>query len=107
MSAETTSRARMSHLEPKYTPCVNRHDSITIDRCAFCGVDASGEASNPLDSVRDLIVKEGAGIFNNAKLGQIDDLLREAGGDVYSKMGPLLGEVCSTERKAVTVPYSS
>ena len=51
------------------------------------------EASNPLDGVRDLIVRNGAGVFDGEKLGQIDDLVREAGSGVYGRVGPILGEV--------------
>ena len=51
------------------------------------------ESSNPLDGVRDLITREGANVFDPSNLGRIDDLLREAGSDVFEKMGPILGEV--------------
>ncbi|CAM9786078.1 unnamed protein product, partial [Pylaiella littoralis] len=51
-----------------------------------------GEWSNPLDGVRDLITKGGPSVFDPSNLGRIDDLLREAGSDVYERMGPLIGE---------------
>ncbi|CAM9094863.1 unnamed protein product [Ectocarpus sp. 6 AP-2014] len=51
-----------------------------------------GESSNPLDRVRDLITNEGPSVFDPSNLGRIDDLFREAGSDVYERMGPILGE---------------
>lgn len=53
----------------------------------------TGESSNPLDGVRDLITREGPSLFDPSNLGRIDDLFREAGSDVYERMGPILGEV--------------
>eukprot|EP00903_Cladosiphon_okamuranus_P014200 g13193.t2 len=52
----------------------------------------SGDSSNPLDSVRDLITQAGPKLFDPSNLGRIDDLFREAGPDVYERMGPILGE---------------
>lgn len=43
--------------------------------------------------MRDIITREGPGVFDPSNLGRIDDLFREAGSDVYEHMGPLLGDV--------------
>lgn len=47
---------------------------------------------SPLDGVRDLLL-EGATVFNPSKLGQIDELLMEAGSDIHRTMRPLVEEV--------------
>lgn len=61
--------------------------------CCLLALFSTGESSNPLDGVRDLITREGPSVFDPSNLGRIDDLLREAGSDVYERMGPILGEV--------------
>lgn len=57
------------------------------------GDSSTGDSSNPLDGVRDLIMQAGPKLFDPSNLGRIDDLFREAGSDVYERMGPILGEV--------------
>lgn len=55
--------------------------------------------------MRDLITQEGPKLFDPSNLGRIDDLFREAGSDVYQRMGPILGEVWTTpDRIETTYP---
>lgn len=82
--------ARTRHVTTPTLPLpLHARGWLSLDTLVF----KKDEASNPLDGVRDLIVRNGAGVFNSEILGQIDDLLREAGTGVYGRVGPILGEV--------------
>ncbi|CAM9994866.1 unnamed protein product [Scytosiphon promiscuus] len=65
-----------------------------------------GESSNPLDGVRELILREGPGIFHSSNLGRLEDLFREAGMDVYETLGPLLGEAAVFRSKVADTASS-
>lgn len=40
-----------------------------------------------------MIMRDGAGVFSPEKMASMEVLVREAGGDVYDTIGPILSEV--------------
>ncbi|CAN0142041.1 unnamed protein product [Scytosiphon promiscuus] len=92
---------RSASIYPEGEELVDVQDNYVVDQ----GVD-DGESSNPLDGVRDLIMREGPGIFDSSNLGRIDDLFREAGSDVYETMGPILGEAAEFGSKVADTASS-
>lgn len=87
-SIQRTHPATQSTASTRPTIFARAHTILFLGRSPW-----QGGSSNPLDGVRDLIMREGPGVFDSSNLGRIDDLFREAGSDVYQTVGPILGEV--------------